>query len=213
MMRNFLRPPSFFLGGILLALACGTLFSCSSRPPLQTVDSVDLDRYMGIWYVNAHIPSGIEKDCTNAVEFYEKGLPSDPGPAGARKVNNLFTCRNESSVSDQFSHRTPDEVKLHAHGWVVNERTNAEWNVRFFWPVSLGYYVLYVSPDYSEIVVGHPSRDFLWIMSRSSRMPRARIDELMKLAIVQGFDASQLRIVPFTEGFTLSTEALKAKYR
>ena len=38
---------------------------------LETVDYVDLKRFMGDWYVIANIPTFIEKGAVNAVESYE----------------------------------------------------------------------------------------------------------------------------------------------
>ena len=42
-----------------------------SSNTIKTVESVNLDRFMGEWYVIAHIPTFIEKNAFNAVESYE----------------------------------------------------------------------------------------------------------------------------------------------
>ena len=52
-----------------------TLSACSNLEPLQPVDHVDLDRFMGDWYVIANIPTAIEKGAHNAIESYQ--LDSD----------------------------------------------------------------------------------------------------------------------------------------
>ena len=44
---------------------------CKSMPPIRTEPSVDLDRFMGDWYVIANIPTFVEKGAHNAVETYE----------------------------------------------------------------------------------------------------------------------------------------------
>ncbi len=44
--------------------------ACSNPPPIRTVEAVDLDRFMGDWYVVAHIPTWLERDAYNAVESY-----------------------------------------------------------------------------------------------------------------------------------------------
>ena len=38
--------------------------------PIHTVEKVDLNRFMGDWYVIANIPTFIEKDAYNAIETY-----------------------------------------------------------------------------------------------------------------------------------------------
>ena len=44
---------------------------------MKTVDYVDIERFMGDWYVIANIPTFIEKGATNAIEYINlviKGL-------------------------------------------------------------------------------------------------------------------------------------------
>jgi len=43
---------------------------CATGPPIETVDSVNIERFMGDWYVIANIPHAIEKDAYNALESY-----------------------------------------------------------------------------------------------------------------------------------------------
>ena len=43
-----------------------------SQGPMPVVDYVDLDRFMGDWYVIATIPTFLEKDAFNPVETYQK---------------------------------------------------------------------------------------------------------------------------------------------
>ena len=38
--------------------------------PIHTVEKVDLNRFIGDWYVIANIPTFIEKDAYNAIETY-----------------------------------------------------------------------------------------------------------------------------------------------
>ena len=55
-----------FVSSVVLA-GCAAV----QRPPIQTVPHVDLQRFMGDWYVIANIPTFVEKDAYNAVESYE----------------------------------------------------------------------------------------------------------------------------------------------
>ena len=48
------------------------LSGCSMNSTnLKTVDNVNLEDFMGSWYVIAHIPTFIEKSAYNAIESYE----------------------------------------------------------------------------------------------------------------------------------------------
>ena len=55
-------------------LLVGSLFWFSglsiANPPMQTVDFVDLPRFMGDWYVVANIPTRLEKGAHNPIESY-----------------------------------------------------------------------------------------------------------------------------------------------
>ena len=42
----------------------------SSAQTMKTVPYVDIERFMGDWYVIANIPTFIEKRSTNAIESY-----------------------------------------------------------------------------------------------------------------------------------------------
>ena len=57
----------------LIKLAAVTfllLAGCNSHRPMATVDYVDLERFMGDWYVIANIPTFVEKGAHNPLESY-----------------------------------------------------------------------------------------------------------------------------------------------
>ena len=56
-----------FLFGLLTLLF---IQGCQTMPPIQTAENVDLERFMGSWYVVASIPTFFEKDVYNGIESY-----------------------------------------------------------------------------------------------------------------------------------------------
>lgn len=154
---------------------------------------------MGVWYVNAHIPTSLEKNCSNAVEYYHWRNRAQPQERPG--IENLFYCEDVE---------TGKPVKMDGYAWVHNRRTNAEWRIEFFWPLAFQYWVIGLSPEGDEVVIGHPSRDYLWIMSRTPALPRARIDHWMAESARQGFDPAKLRIVPFRAGFKMSEAEVRS---
>jgi apolipoprotein D and lipocalin family protein len=60
--------------------------------------------------------------------------------------------------------------------WVVDHKSNAKLKVRFFWPFSGDYWIIDLGADCQYAVVGHPKRNYLWILSRSPRMDPAVYD-------------------------------------
>ncbi len=55
------------LGGIVLTgLAVGT-YAYAQQKPLPTVDKVELDRYLGVWYEVARKPAFFQKMCLQCI--------------------------------------------------------------------------------------------------------------------------------------------------
>ena len=54
-------------------------------------------------------------------------------------------------------------------GTVVDTRSNAIWTMRFIWPFEADYRIAYLSPDYSQVIIGREKRDYVWIMARTPR--------------------------------------------
>lgn len=164
------------------ALLAGCSFMCTSgRPPLQTVSHVDLPRYMGHWRVIAEIPYFGERDDVDSVESYAL-LPDG-------SIYNWFVARKGS-----FS---GPETKVTAHAYVVNKQTNAEWRVRFLSGLlSAPYLIIDLDPNYQWTVVGHPTRNYGWIMARQKTMPDATYQAILKRLGRQGYDVSRFQKVP-----------------
>lgn len=143
---------------------------------------LDLSRYMGDWYVIAHIPLSAEEDAWEALESY--ALRDD----GTIDVRFRF-C--EGSFEGPVR-----EITMGA--WVHDERTNAEWRVRPFWPLALRYQILEVDPAFTTTVVA--SGDHAWIMARGPRMPEPELEAVTGRLAEAGYDTSRLRRVPHSDG-------------
>lgn len=70
------RHPKYPLAGPALVIAAGVatmllVAGCAVSPPtIPTAKQVDLQRFMGDWYVIGNIPTRPERDAFNAVESY-----------------------------------------------------------------------------------------------------------------------------------------------
>jgi apolipoprotein D and lipocalin family protein len=155
---------------------------CSSmHEPLQTVQHVDIPRYMGDWYVIANIPYFAEKDCVDSIESYALR------PDG--KIDNWFTCRKKTFDA-------PMKRKATAVATIEDKSTNATWSVRFFKIISVKYLILDLDPDYQWVAVGHPSRRYGWVMSRSKQLPEQTYQEILEKLRAEGYDTSKFQKVP-----------------
>ncbi len=162
---------------VVLAALCGC---ASDHPEMKVVDYVDLDRFMGSWYVIANIPTFFEKGAHNAVETYSR----DEGG----KIATTFTY-NKGSFSGKRKEYNPT-------GFVLDTTTNARWGMRFVWPIKSDYRIVYLDEDYSQTVVARQKRDFVWIMARTPEISETDYDELVLLIENLGYDVSQLQRVP-----------------
>lgn len=162
-----------------LALLVGCTPSTTQRlrlPPLHTVAHVELSRYLGTWYEIASFPQGFQRGCTATTATYT--LLAD----GDIQVRNR--CR-EGSIEGA-------ERSSLGRARVVDRSTNAKLEVSFFGPFWGAYWIIDVSDDYSYAVVGHPGRDYLWILSRTPTMADATFSAIIDRLRAQGYETSRL---------------------
>lgn len=166
---------------LVILLVIGPLVGCASSPaPLPTVESVDLDRFMGDWFVIGLIPNRIEKTAHDSLENYQRR------PDG--KIDITYTFRKGGFDAPL---KTLDMVAR-----VVDTETNAEWRVRPYWPLSLPYLVIDLADDYRYTVIGHPSRNFVWIMARERTLSDTDWQAITGRLEDKGFDLERIVRVP-----------------
>ncbi len=160
---------------IALVLLSVTLVSCQTRP-LRTVESVDLRRYVGLWYEVARLPNAFQRDDSRATAEY-----------------NL---KNEGSIHVVNTEYRPDGNKkiVAGQGTVVPESRGSRLVVRFPGLAALlpekkegNYWVIACAPDYSVALVGTPDRRFLWLLARQPNLPPSIRDQYLEIARQQGF--------------------------
>lgn len=166
--------------GIVLFGTVMIFSGCQSMPPIRTVESVDIQRFMGDWYVIAHIPTWIEKDAYNAVESYSLNADGT--------VQTTFT----------FNAGGPDGPlkEYHPKGFIRAGSANAVWGMQFLWPFKAEYRIIYLNADYTQTVIGRTQRDYLWIMARSPSIPAADYQPILDFVQSQGYDIDKIRKVP-----------------
>jgi apolipoprotein D and lipocalin family protein len=166
------------LAVILVALF---LSGCASRnPEMKTVEHVDLQRFMGDWYVIANIPTFIEKGAHNAVESYEL---DDDG-----SIATTFTFRKDGFDGKPKTYKP--------RGFVRNTNSNATWGMRFIWPFKSDYRIVYLDDEYSQTIIGRQSRDFVWIMARTPSISDSDYERLVEFVASLGYDPAALQRVP-----------------
>ena len=166
----------YFLFAIILALVAG----CQTPQPITTVSSVDLERFMGDWYVIASIPTSFEKGAYNALERYR--LDAD----GTVATRFTFNKGGFDGPPKEYNPR----------GFVREGTGNAVWGMQFIWPFKAEYRIIYLTEDYSQTVIGRTKRDYVWVMARTPSIPESDYAKILELLARVGYDVGQLRRVP-----------------
>lgn len=166
----------------LIFMGLFLLFSCSSKkPPLKKVEHVDIQKFMGKWYVIANIPTFIEEGAYNAVETYTWNKKED-------RIDVDFTF-NKDSFKGEKKHYTQKAF--------VHDPSGNEWRIQFFWPLKFPYLIIDLAPDYSYTVIGVPNRSYLWIMARDKTLPEQTYQSILnKLKTEQDYDLALIKKVP-----------------
>lgn len=170
-----MRSSTIFTYGLL-----AILMGCSSPPPIQIASQVDLNRFMGDWYVIANIPTFIETKAFNAMETYR--LNSDG------TIATTFAFRDGGFDGE--------EKTYHPTGFVIDQQSNAVWGMQFLWPFKADYRIVFVNEEYSQTIIGRIKRDYVWIMARTPTIPEEDYHGLVEMIAAQGYDISQIQKVP-----------------
>lgn len=168
---------------LILAAVAAALAGCASPPvnrrpetTLTTASSVEIERYLGLWYEIARFPNSFERNCEGVTAEYsrrEDGL--------IRVVN---TCREGA----------PDGKKRVATGRarIADAATNAKLEVSFFGPFWGDYWILWRAEDYSLALVGEPSGRYLWVLSRGPVLADDAKAAALERLTALGYDTSKL---------------------
>jgi apolipoprotein D and lipocalin family protein len=69
--------------------------------------------------------------------------------------------------------------------------------VQFFWPFRGDYVIIDLDEkEYQYAVVGHPSRDYFWILSRVPQMDNGAYEELLSKVSKQAYNIDRIKKFP-----------------
>jgi apolipoprotein D and lipocalin family protein len=164
-------------------------FSVQAKP-LETVDHVDLNRYLGKWYEIARMPQFFQRKC-------------------ARDVTAEYKLDEASiSVTNSCTTETGEVLVAEGHARVVDVLSNAKLEVTFVkifgWLYILGgdYWVIDLASDYRYAVIGHPNRKYAWVLARNPELPAADLSAIEKRLQENGYDTCALNMTVQTGGFS-----------
>ncbi len=163
----------------IFTLGCST-FS-TNEDSMKTVAHVDIQKFMGNWYVLSGRFTMLEKEVHNALEVYTWNEKEE-------RIDIGFTY-NKGSL-------TGDIKSIPQKGWIQNKTSNAYWKVSPLWPLKFDYLIVALADDYSWTAIGVPDQKFLWIMARDTKNPEATINAANEKLTAAGYDIKNQVLVP-----------------
>ena len=133
---------------------------------MDTVNNIDIPRFMGKWYVISTIPNFIERGCENAYDIYTLNLDGT--------IDVLY-----SAIKDG------EEFTIQQNGEIIDKVNNSTWRMRFTKPYipfyRAPYEVIILDDEYDYMVVGYPDNEYGWIMSRANHMDEKIYQEIVNI--------------------------------
>lgn len=163
----------------LLALALSAFGCGSSTPPLDVAETVELARFQGAWYELAHLSRSTQTDCVGTKAFYKLVDGKNLEVVHECHVKTIDGAANVSRVTA----KVPDL------------------NVPAKWTMDFGghegdYWILEVGANYEYAVVGHPSRRYLWVLSRTPKLDPTVLAGILARTKDKQFQVDKLEYTP-----------------
>lgn len=146
---------------------------------MKTVENVDIQRYMGVWYEIARFPHRFEKDLVGVTATY-----------------TLNENGKISVLNSGYKYSLDGEFKTaKGRARMPNIKEPGRLQVAFFLWFWADYLILELDPDYKWVLVGSNSPDYLWILSREPKMSEDAYQMLVKRAAELGYNISKIERV------------------
>ena len=149
--------------------------SCNAHPNINraTVASLDVERYMGRWYEIARYDHSFERH----MEYCQAQYTLLP--------NGKILVENSGVDSRTGRYRVVEgKAKLSNHPGRLR--------VSFFLFFYSDYNILALDQNYEWVLVGSKSSKYLWILSRTPKLPETVLREILSIAKERGYDTDRL---------------------
>jgi apolipoprotein D and lipocalin family protein len=153
----------------------------------KTVPNMNLQSFMGKWYVQAGRFTMFEKETHNSVEEYT-WLPDE------EKIKIEFHY-NQGSLDGKIK-------SIPQTGWIVDKVNNTHWKISPLWPLKFDYLIIGLGEldplkkQYEWTVIGVPDQKWIWVMTRDPHFPREKTDLIIKEIKEKGYNVENIVYVP-----------------
>jgi len=185
-MTNMSKGPSLHLAKITFAMAIGAssilTLAHAQTEPLQAVEKIELNKYLGTWHEVARKPLYFQRKCdSNVTANYSLNKN------GNIKVDNSCYTKDgkfKQTIGEAFVQNAPSNSKL---------KVSFLPKIIRWLPVGRGdYWVLKIDENYETVLVGEPDKKYMWILSRSQQPQPEVVQEYLNYAESIGYDLSDV---------------------
>jgi len=163
----------------ILLLSCIATLAYASEP-LPTVPALDLQRYQGQWYEIARLDHWFQRGCTQSSAEYQL---RDDGAVAV--TNRCVTAKGKAKQAEGVAKPVAGRpAQLGVSFGLISS---------WFVPSDGNYWVIALDDDYQWVMVGHPNRKYLWLLSRTPELPAGIREQLTARADELGFPVDALR--------------------
>ena len=166
----------------LLAPLAAPAQTASPSAPLQTIERLDVGRYLGTWYEIAKYPNRFQRQCVADTQALYRQREDG-------QLDVVNRCRQSNGEMTEAVGRARQ----------VGAADSPKLEVRFapawlsWLPMVWGnYWVIDLDPAYQLVAVSEPSREYLWVLSRTPAVDVAAYQALLGRLQQKGFDLSKL---------------------
>ena len=165
----------------IISTLCGMiallgLAACSTIPKgVEAVQDFDQNRYLGKWYEIARFDFRFERNLNNTTAYYalNPNKTIKVVNAGYNYVNKQW----KEAIGKAKFVSSPDVAML---------------KVSFFGPFYAGYNVIAIDDNYQYALVSGSSKDYLWILSRTTDIPNEVKENYLQIATKLGYEIENL---------------------
>jgi len=145
------------------------------------VAELDLQRYSGQWHEIARLPMFFQRQCKDRITATYRLLAD-----GSIEVKNV--CRR---ADGKFDSVLGEARAVAGKPGALEVRFAPRW-LSWLPMVWADYWVVDLDPEYQWAVVGGPSRDYLWILSRKPAMDAGQLQQIKQRAAARGYPVAKL---------------------
>ena len=142
----------------------------------ETVDTVIISQYAGLWYEIGSIPQIFQAGCNCTTAEY----------AGISETEISVTNACNLFSTSGFENRTEGTATI------VPNSGNAKLLVSFFGFGASDYWIIDLEPNYQWAVVGSGDKQSFWILSRTPEFDDVLYNELLTRWGSRGYDVSRV---------------------